>query len=72
MTAAAILALVAQGLSILPQLIQTGIDVGSRIQALMELSKAGSAGTATPDQIAAVRAQLDADLAAFNSDLPSA
>lgn len=70
MTEAAILALVAQGLAILPQLIETGIDVGQRIAALIELSKAGSNGTVTPEQIAAVRGQLDADLAAFNADLP--
>jgi len=69
MNTAEILALVAQGLGLLPTLIQTGIDVTQRIKSLIELSQAGANGTATPEQIAAVRAQLDADLAEFNSDI---
>jgi hypothetical protein len=69
MNATQILALVAQGLGLLPVLIQTGIDVTQRIEQLVELSKAGAAGSATPEQIASVRAQLDADLASFNTDM---
>ena len=72
MNAAAILALVGQALAILPTLIQTGIDVTQRIEALIGLSNAGANGTATQDQIDAIRKQLDADLATFNADLPSA
>lgn len=72
MNAEGILALVAQGLALLPTLIQTGIDVTSRIEQLTQLSKDGSAGTATDAQIAQVRAQLDQDLADFNTDLPPA
>lgn len=70
MNAQAILALVAQGLALLPTLIQTGIDVTTRIEAMMSLSKAGAAGTVTDADIAQYRAQLDADLADFNSPLP--
>lgn len=70
MSAEAILALVGQGLAILPTLIQTGIDVTQRIEALAGLSKSASEGTQTQDQIDAVRNQLDSDLAEFNSDLP--
>lgn len=70
MTAEAILALVAQGLALLPTIIQTGVDVTSRIENLIQLSSAGTA--ATPDQIKAVRDQLDQDLADFNTDLPPA
>lgn len=69
MTAEAILALVAQGLSLLPTLIQTGIDVVGRIKQMEALSKAGSEGTVTDEQIAQYRAQLDADLADFNQPL---
>jgi len=70
MTAEAILALVAQGLALLPSLIQTGIDVTSRIEQMMALSKAGAAGTVTDAQIAEYRAQLDTDLADFNTPIP--
>lgn len=70
MNATAILALVAQGLALLPALISTGVDVVSRIEDAVNLSKAGADGTVTDAQIAAYRAQLDADLADFNADLP--
>ena len=70
MTATEILALVAQGLALLPNLIQIGVDVTERIQNLMNLSSAAANGTVTQDQINTVRAQLDADLATFNADLP--
>ena len=70
MSAAAILALVGQALALLPTLIETGIDVTARIEALVGLSKSSADGTVTDDQINAVRTQLDADLAEFNADLP--
>lgn len=71
MSATAILALVGQALALMPTLIQTGIDVTQRLEALAGLSKSASDGTETQDQIDAVRKQLDADLAEFNTDLPS-
>jgi hypothetical protein len=70
MSAEAILALVGQGLAILPTLIQTGVDVVQRIEALSGLAKSASEGTQTQEQIDAVRNQTDADLAQFNADLP--
>jgi NAD(P)H-dependent flavin oxidoreductase YrpB (nitropropane dioxygenase family) len=70
MNATAILGLVAQGLALLPTLIQTGVDVVGRIEAIKNLSEAGAAGTVTDAQIAEYRAQLDADLADFNAELP--
>lgn len=70
MTPQAILALVAQGLALLPTLIQTGIDVTNRIEQMIALSQGGANGTVTDAQIAQYRAQLDADLADFNTDLP--
>jgi len=70
MNATEILALVAQGLALLPTLIQTGIDVTTRIEQIGNLAKDGAAGTVTDAQIVAYRAQLDADLADFNAELP--
>jgi hypothetical protein len=70
MGATAILALVAQGIALLPNLISTGVDVYDRIQKIRQLADAGAKGEATPEMIQAVRDQLDADLADFNKDLP--
>ena len=69
MNASEILALVGQGLALLPTLIQTGTDVVSRIEQMSSLASAGAAGTVTDAQIAAYRAQLDADLADFNAPI---
>jgi len=69
MTAQQILALVAQGLALLPTLIDVGIDVSARIEALVKLSKAGADGTVTDAQIDRYRAQLDSDLADFNTPM---
>lgn len=70
MTPQAILQLVAQGLALLPTLISTGVNVVKRIEQIKELADAGATGTATDEQIKAVRDQLDADLADFNEPLP--
>lgn len=70
MNAEGILALVAQGLSLLPTLIETGVNVVGRIEQMQQLAKDGAAGTVTDKQIADIRAQLDADLADFNQPLP--
>lgn len=70
MSAAAILALVAQAVGLLPTLISTGVDVVKRIEQIKELATAGATGSATDDQVKAVRDQLDADLADFNAPIP--
>ena len=70
MNAGQILQLVAQGLALLPTLISTGVDVVERIEKIKDLADAGAKGTATEEQIKAVRDQLDADLADFNSPIP--
>ena len=70
MNAAQILALVAQAIALLPTLISTGVDVYHRIEQIKDLAAAGATGTATDDQIKAVRDQLDADLADFNEPIP--
>lgn len=69
MNTEAILALVAQGLALLPTLIETGVNVIDRVKKIKELADAGAAGTVTDEQIAAYRAQLDQDLADFNQPL---
>lgn len=70
MNAQAILALVAQALALLPTLIDTGVNVAKRIEQITDLAKSGAEGGATDDQIKAVRDQLDADLADFNTPIP--
>jgi NAD(P)H-dependent flavin oxidoreductase YrpB (nitropropane dioxygenase family) len=72
MNAEAILALVAQGLALLPTLIQTGVDVMARIEQMRALADAGATGSVTDAQIAEYRAQLDSDLADFNAPIPNA
>lgn len=69
MNSAAILALVAQAIGLLPTLISTGVDVYARIQQIKALAEAGATGAATDEQIQAVRDQLDADLAEFNEPI---
>jgi NAD(P)H-dependent flavin oxidoreductase YrpB (nitropropane dioxygenase family) len=69
MNAEAILALVAQGLALLPTLIQTGVDVMARIEQMRALADAGATGSVTDAQIAEYRAQLDSDLADFNTPI---
>ena len=69
MNASQILQLVAQGLALLPTLIATGVNVVQRIEQIKELADAGASGTATDEQIATVRSQLDADLAEFNKPI---
>jgi len=69
MNATAIFALIAQGVSLLPVLIQAGIDVTQRIQQIEALAKGGVDGTITDADLAKVRAQFDADLADFNEPM---
>lgn len=70
MNATAILALVAQAVALLPTLIDTGINVEKRIEQIKDLAQAGATGSATDEQIKAVRDQLDADLNDFNAPIP--
>lgn len=72
MNAAQILALVAQAVAVLPSLVSAGIDIVDRVRQIQALAQAGANGTATDEQIAAIRQQLDSDLDEFNSPLPGA
>lgn len=69
MNSTQILALVAQFLTLLPTLIEAGVDITQRIEQLAALSQAGATGTATDDQVAKIRAQFDADLSDFNTPM---
>lgn len=69
MNATAIFQLISQGLTLLPVLIQAGVDITTRIQQLAALSKAAADGTVTDAQITSYRSQLDADLADFNAPM---
>lgn len=69
MNATQILALVAQFLTLLPALIEAGVDITQRLKQLAALSQAGAAGTATADDVAKIRAQFDADLDDFNTPI---
>jgi len=69
MNAAAIFQLIEQGLTLLPVLIQAGINIDQRIEQLIALSKGGAAGTITDEDLAKIRAQFDADLDSFNAPM---
>lgn len=61
--------LIAKGVSLLPTLVSAGVDITQRVQQLIALSKGGAEGTLDDAAIAKIRADFDADLAEFNSDL---
>jgi hypothetical protein len=62
--------LITKGVSLLPTLVNAGIDITHRVEQLIALSKGGAEGTLDDAAIAKIRADFDADLAEFNSDLP--
>jgi hypothetical protein len=69
MNAAAIFALIEQGLTLLPTLVQAGIDISQHIQQLTTLAKAGQAGTIDPAELAAIRSSFDTALDSFNAPM---
>lgn len=69
MNAAEILAIIGQAVAILPTLVTAGINIADRVATIKDLADSAAAGTTTDAQIAAVRAQLDADLNEFNAPL---
>lgn len=70
MNAVAIFQLIEQGLTLLPILINAGVDITQRVQQLSALAKGGAAGTITDADLAKIRAQFDADLSDFNTPIP--
>jgi len=69
MDAAAIFALIEKGLTLLPILIQAGVAIEPKIEQLITLAKGGQAGTLTDEEVAKIRADLDADLDQFNQSM---
>jgi len=69
MDAAAIFALIEKGLTLLPILIQAGVAIEPKIEQLVALAKGGQAGTLTDEEVAKIRADLDADLDQFNQSM---
>jgi hypothetical protein len=66
----AIFALIEQGLSLLPSLVEAGISIEGKISQLITLNKAAAAGGAISDaDLAKIRADFDADIADFNAPI---
>lgn len=62
--------LIEKGLTLLPTLIEAGVDITAKVQQMIKLNKAAKAGGAISDaDLAAIRAEFDADLAAFNAPM---
>lgn len=59
--------LIEKGLTLLPTLVEAGIDINNRVQQLIALSRGGAAGTLSEAEIAKIRSDFDADLAEFNA-----
>lgn len=71
MNAEAIFALITQGLTLLPVLIQAGVSIEQRVEQLIALSKAGEAGTPISEaELAKIRADFDSDLDELNAPMP--
>lgn len=69
MNAAAIFALIEQGLTLLPTLVQAGIDITQHIQQLTTLAKAGQSGTIDPAELESIRSSFDTALDSFNAPI---
>ena len=69
MNAVAIFELIQQGLTLLPVLVQAGIDITQRVEQLTTLAKGGASGTISDEDLAKIRSDFDADLASFNEPL---
>ena len=69
MNAVAVFQLIEQGLTLLPILIQAGVDITQRVQQLTSLAKGGADGTISDADLAKIRADFDSDLAEFNAPM---
>jgi hypothetical protein len=70
MDPATIFMLIDKGLTLLPLLVQGGVDIANTIGNLKKLSQAGAAGTPISDaDLASIEAQFDADLDDFNKPM---
>lgn len=70
MDTALIFGLIQKGLALLPILLQAGEDVAQTISNMKKLADSGTAGTPiSDDDLTAIEAQFDADLASFNEPM---
>ena len=66
----AIFTLIEQGLSLLPSLVEAGIDIAGKVKQLQALNAAAAGNTPITDaELAKIRADFDADLDAFNAPI---
>jgi hypothetical protein len=62
--------LIDKGLTLLPLLVQGGVDIANTIDNLKKLSQAGATGTPISDtDLASIEEQFDADLDDFNKPM---
>lgn len=66
MDIAAILALIAKGVSLIPIIIQAGQDIGPAIGVLTKIITGAQAGTVTDAELTAAEATLDQMIEDFN------
>ena len=69
MGAAEIFELIARGLTLLPTLVDAGVNITQRIEQLRTLAKGGATGGLSADDIAKIRADFDRDLTEFNAPI---
>lgn len=66
----AIFDLIEKGLTLLPILVEAGIDITAKVQQLLTLNKAAASGGVISDaELASIRASFDADLDSFNQPI---
>lgn len=62
--------LIEKGITLIPTLVEAGIDITKKIQQIKALAEAGKNGAIISDEeLAKIRAEFDADLDSFNEPL---
>lgn len=62
--------LIEKGVTLIPKLVEAGIDITKKIQQIKALADAGKNGTMISDEdLAKIRADFDADLDDFNTPM---
>lgn len=62
--------LIEKGITLIPTLVQAGLDITAKVQQIKKLAEAGKNGTMISDEdLAKIRADFDADLDDFNKPI---
>lgn len=70
MNTALIFELIEKGITLIPTLVEAGIDITKKVQQIKALAEAGKNGTMISDnELAKIRAEFDADLDDFNTPI---